>query len=160
MHPNGCSPGLIAFTVGGGGERKTAHVQHGDSMTKKQLIFVYNADGGTFNAIMDSVHKLFAPSTYQCSLCAITDGMLTIRREWKDYLPNLPYEARFYHRDGFRQEWPNQNAKLPAIFMQEEDGSLRTVIGAEELDQQSSIAQLTAILGRKIAKRPGPQVPN
>ncbi len=111
-------------------------------MTKKQLIFVYNADGGTFNAIMDSVHKLFAPSTYQCSLCAITDGMLTIRR------------------DGFRQEWPDQNAKLPAIFLQEEDGSLRTVIGAEELDQQSSIAQLTAILGRKIAKRPGPQVPN
>lgn len=50
-------------------------------MAKKQLIFVYNADGGTFNAIMDSAHKLFAPSTYQCSLCAITHGMLTMRHE-------------------------------------------------------------------------------
>lgn len=66
---------------------------------------------------------------------------------------NLPYETRFYHRDGFRQEWPNQQAKLPAIFMLDEDGSLRTVVSAKELEQQSSIAQLTAILGRKLAQR-------
>lgn len=122
-------------------------------MAKKQLIFVYNADGGTLNAIMDSAHKLFAPSTYQCSLCAITHGMLTMRHEWKDYVRNLPYETRFYHRDGFRQEWPNQQAKLPAIFMLDVDGSLRTVVSAEDLDQQVSIAQLTAMLGRKLAER-------
>lgn len=122
-------------------------------MAKKQLIFVYNADGGTLNAIMDSAHKLFAPSTYQCSLCAITHGMLTMHHEWKDYMRNLPYETRFYHRDGFRQEWPNQQAKLPAIFMLDVDGSLRTVVSAEDLDQQVSIAQLTAMLGRKLAER-------
>jgi hypothetical protein len=150
---HGCSHGLIVFTAGGAVEHKAGNAKLGDIMAKKQLIFVYNADGGTFNAIMDSAHKLFAPSTYQCSLCAITHGMLTMRHEWKDYMRNLPYETRFYHRDGFRQEWPNQLAKLPAIFMQEEDGSLTTVISAEELNQQSSIAQLTAMLGRKIAER-------
>jgi hypothetical protein len=118
-----------------------------------QLIFVYNADGGAFNAIMDSAHKLFAPATYQCSLCAITHGLLTMRREWKDSMRDLPYETRFYHRDDFRQEWPNQHSKLPAIFMLDEDGSLQTIISAEELDQHSSIAQLTAQLGRRIAER-------
>jgi hypothetical protein len=30
--------------------------------------------------------------------------------------------------------------------MQEEDGTLRIVINSEELDEQSSIAQLTALL--------------
>jgi hypothetical protein len=123
-------------------------------MSKKQLIFVYNADGGTLNAIMDSAHKLFAPTTYQCSLCAITHGMLAMRQDWKDYMGKLPYETRFYHRDGFRQEWPTQNAALPAIFMLEDDGSLRTVVEAQELNEQKSIAQLTALLGRKLAARP------
>lgn len=153
MRPNGCSHGWIAFIAGGVVERKTRNGQHGGSMAKRQLIFVYNADGGTLNAIMDSAHKLFAPSTYQCSLCAITHGMLTMHHEWKDYMRNLPYETRFYHRDGFRQEWPNQQAKLPAIFMLDVDGSLRTVVSAEDLDQQVSIAQLTAMLGRKLAER-------
>jgi hypothetical protein len=123
-------------------------------MAKKQLIFVYNADGGTLSAIMDSAHKLFAPSTYQCSLCAITHGMLTMHKEWKDYMSNLPYETRFYHRDGFRQEWPGQNIPFPAILMAEEDGALRVLVSAQELDKQSSIAQLTAVLGRKMAERP------
>jgi hypothetical protein len=122
-------------------------------MSKKQLIFVYNADGGTFNAIMDSAHKLFAPTTYQCSLCAITHGMFAIHKEWKDYMGNLPYETRFYHRDGFRQEWPGYNISLPSILMLEEDGSLRVVVGSDELDKQSSIAQLTAVLGRNLASK-------
>jgi hypothetical protein len=122
-------------------------------MAKKQLIFVYNADGGVLNAIMDSAHKLFAPSTYSCSLCALTHGMLTMRREWKDYMGKLPYETRFYHRDGFVQEWPGQKITLPAILMLEDDGDLRVLVSSEELDQQSSLAQLTAVLGRKIATK-------
>jgi hypothetical protein len=120
-------------------------------MAKKQLIFVYNADGGPINAIMDAAHKLFAPSTYQCSLCAITYGAVSMRREWKDYMSNLPYETRFYHRDGFRQEWPSEHAALPAIFMKDEDGNLRMLVDADELNSQSSIAQLTAILGRRLS---------
>jgi hypothetical protein len=125
-------------------------------MSKKQLIFVYNADGGTFNAIMDSAHKLFSPTTYQCSLCAITYGMVAMRKEWKDYMGRLPYETRFYHRDGFRQEWPRRTESLPAIFMLEEDGTLRTLIPSHELDAQKSIAQLTALLGRKLGERTVP----
>ena len=123
-------------------------------MAKKQLIFVHNADGGTLNAIMDSAHKLFAPSTYQCSLCAITHGMLTMRHEWKDYVRNLPYETRFYHRDGFRQEWPNQQAKLPA-----QRSSCSTKMAACELlsaqrtwTSKSAFAQFTAMLGRNLAE--------
>jgi hypothetical protein len=122
-------------------------------MAKKQLIFVYNADGGMFDRIMDAAHKLFAPTTYQCSLCAITYGAVSMHKEWKDYMVKLPFETRFYHRDGFHREWPTHNIALPAIMMLEEDGSLRTMISAEELNQQSSIAQLTALLGRKLASK-------
>lgn len=64
--------------------------------------------------------------------------MFAMRKDWKDYMSKLPYETRFYHRDGFRQEWPAQNMALPAIFMLEEDGSLRTVVAADELDAQKA----------------------
>jgi hypothetical protein len=120
-------------------------------MPEKCLIFVYNADGGTLNAMMDSAHKLFAPATYQCSLCAITHNMLTMRREWKDYMRSLSYKALFYHRDDFCQQWPNQRTDLPAIFIQEENGSLQNLISADELNQQTNVAQLIAIIEHKLA---------
>lgn len=122
-------------------------------MSKKKLIFVYNADGGTINAIMDSAHKLFAPSTYQCSLCAITHGLFSERKEWTDYISKLPYETRFYHRDGFRSEWPDQNIALPVILMMDENEKFHILIDAAELQKQTSIAQLTASIARKLAGR-------
>jgi len=36
------------------------------------LIFVYNANGGLVNSWLDTAHKIVSPSTYSCSLCAIT----------------------------------------------------------------------------------------
>ncbi len=44
--------------------------------TEKALIFVYNADSGLLNAINDGILKIVSPSTYQCSLCSLTFGVV------------------------------------------------------------------------------------
>lgn len=121
-------------------------------MDKEKLVFVYNADGGVLNSIMDAAHKLFAPSTYQCALCAITHGTVSIRSEWKDYMRSLPYETRFYHRDGFRSDWPFIRDELPAIFFQIRSGELKLLVSKSEFENVRSVAQLAAFLGRKIAE--------
>ncbi len=121
-------------------------------MKAEKLIFVYNADDGVLNSIMDAAHKLFAPSTYQCALCVITHGALTMRSEWKEYMSNLPYETRFYYRDSFRKDWPTVNADMPAIFFQTKEGKLSLLVPKEDLESISSVAQLAAILGRRMAQ--------
>ena len=48
-----------------------------------RLLVVYNADSGILNALGHAVHKLVKPETYPCSLCAITYGAVSMRKEWK-----------------------------------------------------------------------------
>jgi hypothetical protein len=52
-------------------------------------LFVYNADSGLFNLMSDIAHKVFAPATYPCNLCAFTHSPLGMRREWKSFLDSL-----------------------------------------------------------------------
>lgn len=121
------------------------------SVSEEKLIFVYNADEGAFNALMDTAHKLFAPNTYQCNLCALTHGITSMKSEWKNYMSNLNYETRFYHKKGFKQEWPQLSIELPAILLQKDDTQVPEIImGAQQLNEQQSLAQLMAVMGRMI----------
>ncbi len=120
---------------------------------KERIIFVYNADEGIFNALMDTAHKMFAPSTYECNLCALTHGMTSMKSEWKDYMSKLNYETRFYHRDGFGIEWPHITIELPAVLIQKEDSADPEVLmDAALLNKQQSLAQLMAVMGLKLIK--------
>ena len=109
------------------------------------LVFVYNAEAGVLNGIMDSAHKLFSPATYTCDLCAITHGLTRMKPEWRAWLQKSGREIRFYHRTDFRQDWPATDIQLPAILMQEGD-RLRPIIGASELAQISDVGQLVDLL--------------
>lgn len=81
-----------------------------------RLLFVYNADGGLFNTLADIGHKLFSPQTYECRLCALTHGIFTERKEWRDFLEDLPVECSFLHRDEFHKRYPGIDQPLPAVF--------------------------------------------
>lgn len=121
--------------------------------SKDRLIFVYNADEGAFNVLMDMAHKVFAPKTYQCKLCALTHGVTSMRSEWRSYIAKINYETRFYHRDGFRQEWPLLDVVLPAILIQKGDASPKILLDTDLLNEQQSLAQLMAVMGRKLIER-------
>ncbi len=115
-------------------------------MTTRTLIFIYNANGGLFSAMVDAAHKLVSPATYPCSLCAITYGAVSMRGEWKAYLKRLGHETRFYHRDDFARDWPGEAVTLPAILEQTSAGTLSTVMSKEDLDTVQSVAQLVSML--------------
>ncbi len=120
------------------------------SVSKEKLIFVYNADEGAFNTIMDTAHKIFAPSTYECNLCALTHGVTSMKSEWKSYMSTLNYETRFYHRAGFKTEWPMLDIELPAVMIQKDSHRPEVLMDAALLNEQKSLAQLMAVMGRML----------
>ncbi len=70
----------------------------------QKLVFIYNADSGLGNGIIDGVHKVLSPATYQCSLCKLTHGAFTEKKLWKAFRDELGaqgFELDFLHKDEF-----------------------------------------------------------
>lgn len=79
--------------------------QHG---TPKKLIFVYNADSGLGNMLLDGAHKILQPSTYACSLCSLTFGALTEKAAWMKFRKTHPVEMEFLHKDEFNKRYASK----------------------------------------------------
>lgn len=120
-------------------------------MPATRLLFVYNADGGVLNALKDAVHKVARPQSYPCSLCATTYGAVSMRREWRDYVRQLPLPARFLHRDELQAQWPALAEPLPAIFLQQGDELPETLVSSREMPAGQTLAELIALLDRKLS---------
>jgi len=85
---------------------------------KGKLIFVYNADSSVFSQVSDAVKKIVTPSKYECNLCMVTYGAISMKDEWKEFLDALLFEKEFLHRDEFQKQYPElKSTKLPAIFI-------------------------------------------
>ena len=106
-----------------------------------KLIFVYNADSGTLNSYLDSIHKVVSPSTYDCNLCAITFGAFAENKLWKAFREGSSHEMSFLHRDEFSEQFGQENTQLPAVFS-EENGALQAFISKSEMDGFSSAEDL------------------
>ncbi len=118
-----------------------------------RLIFVYNADAGIVAGIMDSIHKALSPSTYQCSLCAITYGGVGMKRQWRDWLEAQPFDVQFYHRPDFRAAFPAMADKPLPTVMIDRDDSLSVLLGPGHLAAAKSIDGLIAAIGAALAQR-------
>lgn len=113
----------------------------------KKLIFVYNADSGVLNFMLDAAHKLFSPATYPCNLCAITYTPANLPR-WRRFVKTLLWPVEFLHRDELVERHGNLDTELPAAFLWEED-ELKPWIAAEEMNGfQSLDALMTAVATR------------
>ncbi len=108
-------------------------------MPADRLIFIYNADGGIAQGIMDSVHKTLSPSTYPCSLCAITYGAFTMDRRWRAWLKALPVPSVFFHKD----DSPYRSMALPVVLI-ERGGQVGTLVSAERLNALDNVDALIA----------------
>jgi hypothetical protein len=117
---------------------------------KSKIIFVYNADSGVFNLLSDIAHKMFSPQTYACRLCAITHSNFGMKKEWKEYLDSLGNRLEFLHADEFRDKHRFETISLPAIFI-EENGSLKQIADAAQIDKSRSIGDLKAIIDNELA---------
>ncbi|SHJ23702.1 hypothetical protein SAMN02745146_2574 [Hymenobacter daecheongensis DSM 21074] len=99
------------------------------------LLFVYNADSGLGNAVLDLLHKTLSPRTYACSLCALTYGV-RMQPEWREFLQQLPITPTFLHRDELPTRHPELASQpLPAAFLRTAGGSWQPFLTPQELNQ-------------------------
>ena len=116
-----------------------------------RLVIVYNANAGLLAGAMDSLHKLFAPATYPCKLCALTYGLVSMRGEWRVFLGGLDLEPVFHHRPDFRAAWPQAaDWPLPLIAV-ETDGQLRELVGAADFSATPDLSALMALVRARLA---------
>ena len=113
---------------------------------------VYNAEEGLFNAVTDSIHKVFSPSTYECRLCLFTYGVAGMLKKWEEFLERIPLEKTFYHRKSFATAYPEVSSKLPAIFL-DSDHELTLTVSAEEMDGIEDLDELIDLLTNRLKER-------
>ena len=112
---------------------------------RRQLVFVYNADSGAWNALVDAAHKLVSPSTYACSLCALTYGAVAKKRAWADFVRSLPHDVRFVYRD----QMPG-DITPPALLEESREG-MRVLLDHTAIDSCTSVAALIARVREVVA---------
>lgn len=111
------------------------------SRSKMKLIFVYNADSGLVNTLMDIGHKAISPRTYECNLCGLTFGMFFEHKKWKEFREQSNTEMEFLHRDEFEQKY-DRKFDYPLVLKQ--DNELSVMIPQAELNQIQTIDELIA----------------
>lgn len=129
-------------------------------MAQPKLLLVYNAEPGIVNMLIDAVHKQLSPSTYPCSLCALTYGAVSMKSAWKAYLDTLPHAKQFYHGSEFARAWPDApKAELPAIFFQQGENAPQVAIAADALNRMASLEELCRALDAVRARADAPMPP-
>lgn len=119
-------------------------------MEEKSLLFVYNANGGMLNSILDFAHKNLSPNTYSCNLCALTYGNIGQNKEWKNFLESLSFKNEFLHKDEFeKQHVEYKNTDLPAIFYKT-NSEIDLLVTAELINKQKHIRELIDLVSSKI----------
>ena len=110
----------------------------------KQLLFVYNANSGLGNALLDAAHKIINPATYECSLCQLTYGAVREKARWKKFREDTSFPMQFLHKDEFEREWGHEiheSYQFPAVFLLAA-AKLSKLVGAEELNAMKSENEL------------------
>lgn len=124
------------------------------SEQNSRLLMVYNANGGIANMVLDGLHKLISPSTYPCSLCALTWGPVAMRSRWREFLDNLGLDAAFYHKDEFAEAYPEANPSLPAILIEREgDAAPSVLVASDELNALRTLDELIEVVERRLSEQ-------
>ncbi len=112
-----------------------------------KLIFVYNAESGAINSLIDIGHKLLNPETYKCNLCALTHNTFSEKIEWKKFKSKIPLKLEFLYKDEFKEKY-NFKTELPAVLI--EKNGLNVIINSEEINRLKELSELTSLLKQRI----------
>ena len=119
---------------------------------QSRLILVYNADSGVLNMVKDAVWKVLRPSTYPCSLCALTYGWVSMHGRWRRFLDGLPLAKVFHHKDDYAAAFPGQQVALPVILLAPANGAPQVLVSAAELDGLPDLAALIALVDTRLSR--------
>ncbi|NHF60895.1 GTPase [Flavobacteriaceae bacterium TP-CH-4] len=124
-----------------------------ESNTAQKLIFVYNSDAGFRNRVVDSAHKIFSPSTYECSLCNITYGTFAENRGWRQFRRHSDLQMAFLHRDEFSKAYKSKfgyKFTFPIVLVESSHG-LDILIRTEELNALKKVEELIVLINERTA---------
>ncbi len=119
---------------------------------QEKLVFVYNADSGIRNAIIDSAHKILSPGTYDCKLCGITFGVFGERKIWKDFREKASSEMEFLHKDEFQKNYASKFVyafEYPVILIASNE-NFEVFISKEELEGLEKPEELIQLVNKRI----------
>ncbi len=110
-----------------------------------KLVFVYNADSGFINTLIDIGHKAISPQTYECNLCGLTFGLIGEHKQWKKFREESNTEMEFLHRDEFEQKYARK-FEYPVIL--KENNDLSVMISQAELNEIQTLDELISQVER------------
>lgn len=110
----------------------------------KKLIFVYNANSGTLNTLLDIGHKLLSPSTYNCQLCSLTHGALAEKKQWKEFRESFPHDLIFLHKDEFEEEY--QQSFIYPVVLEDVEGEIKERIAYTTFADLNELEELISLL--------------
>ncbi len=118
-----------------------------------KVVFVYNANSGVKNIILDSVHKLVSPQTYKCNLCAITHGLFSAKKEWKSFVDEHKDQLVFLHKDEFenlyKSKFHQYKLSYPIVLLMQQDFT-EILITPQELNKLKTLPQLINLLTKRL----------
>jgi hypothetical protein len=115
-----------------------------------RLFFVYNAESGAFNSVVDSVKKLL--SVDGCALCSLTHSMVGEKSEWKDCRESIGVPVEYVHRNELTPAMRQLvSGRLPAVVA-EAAGELVMLLEPEGIARcQGSVEELMGQLRSQAA---------
>ena len=102
-----------------------------------RLIFIYNANSGLRNALLDSAHKALSPQTYQCNLCDLTFGLINEKKTWKKFRKEAGWSLEFLHKDEFNKQYASKfgyKFEFPIVLIAV-NNELQVFISTKELNE-------------------------
>ncbi|MFK5972673.1 MAG: GTPase [Flavobacteriaceae bacterium] len=119
--------------------------------TVQKLIFIYNADSGLRNVIIDGAHKILSPSTYECKLCELTFGAFTEKNVWKKFRESSDIQMEFLHKDEFKKQYASkiEHEYTFPIVLKATENTLEVYIRAKELKAMENAEMLVEFIDRR-----------
>ncbi len=119
---------------------------------RQKLLFVYNANSGKRNAIIDSMRKVLRSQTYDCKLCELTFGVVAENKNWKRFRKENEQRMDVLHKDEFSKLYKSKfgyKFTYPIVLTEGENG-LEVLIATEELNQLNSTQDLISLVMKRM----------
>lgn len=116
----------------------------------QKLLFIYNANSGIGNMLLDGAHKILSPSTYECNLCDITFGAFTENKIWKKYREESQHHMEFLHKDEFLEQYASKfgyKFTFP-IVLGVSDNDLEIFISTKDLNNLKKPEELISLINK------------
>ncbi len=110
--------------------------------TNKRLLFIYNANSGAMNGLLDYGKKYLNPSEYDCQLCMLSYGPFGMKKDWKKFTSSLPYPVNFLHIDELKSQYSFIKTNFPALVLLSENQQYSVLIDSNEFKDIQTLDDL------------------